>query len=136
NRILKKQGVSFNDTSSVFNIPAANFNAAKNGIVLVYIRADAGSGSYNWKQLNFTDVNLGANAFYRYLLRVNPTDAKLRILHNVLPDYTPLTVDKVRIIITPASTTGVLSAIRSKDQPMISTMQKLGLSEKDFISLK
>jgi hypothetical protein len=136
NRMLKKQGVSANDTSSVFNIPAANFNAVKSGVVLVYIRADAGTGSYIWKQLNFTDINLGATAFYKYLLRVNPADAKIRILHNVLPDYTPLAVDKVRIIITPASSTGVLSAIRSKDEPMTGTMQKLGLSENDFISLK
>lgn len=136
NRILKKQGLSFNDTSTVFNIPAANFNAVKNGVVLVYLRASEGGGSFSWKQLNYTDISLGENIFYKYLLRVNTADARLRIMHNNRPDYTPLVVDKVRIVITPAGSTGILSRLREDEGSLVKTMQNLNLKDKDFVELK
>lgn len=135
NRVLRKQGVQVNDTSTVFNIPAAYFESAKNGVVLVYMRSNSSGGSYSWKQLNYTDISLGFHVFYRYLLRVNPTNARMRILHNVNTDYSPLPVDKIRIVIVPFTATGSLSNLNASDGLMLQTMQTLRLQDKDFRKL-
>ena len=135
NRVLRKQGTQVNDTSTVFNIPAGNFEAVKNGIVLVYMRSNSSGGSYSWKQLNYTDISMGFSVHYRYLLRINPTNARMRIIHNVNTDYTPLPVDKIRVVIAPSTATGSLSSQNPNNGPMLQTMQKLRLQDKDFKEL-
>nr|WP_162989039.1 hypothetical protein [Pedobacter schmidteae] len=135
---LRKNGVSVNDTTTTFTIPAANLNAVKQGIVLVYMRRDLGSGNYNWQQLNYTDVQL-FNISYRYTLRVNTTNATIRILHNNPGStYMPFLVDKIRIVIVPQSTVGVLSVANPDRlrEPMLQTMEKFNLQENDFKPLK
>lgn len=131
-RVLRKQVGVGNDTATVFNIPAAHVAAVKNGIVMVYIGKDEGAGSYSWKQLNYTDYSMGVNAHYKYALRVNPADAKIRIFHDAQVDYTPLQVDKVRIVITPASSTEVLNTTKNGSSPMLKTMKRFNLRDSDF----
>ncbi|MBT2561568.1 hypothetical protein J7E50_12055 [Pedobacter sp. ISL-68] len=136
---LKKHGVSFNDTTSVFNIPAIHLTAVNKGIVMVYMRKTETPGVYSWKQLNYTDLsqNPNQNLIYSYSLRVDATTAKVRIsfYNGFGSTFTAYPVDKVRIVIIPQSTTGVLS-INPNNTPLLQTMQKLNLNDKDFKALK
>jgi len=135
--VLKKQGVSVNDTSTVFTIPAVHLNALQQGVVLVYMRKSEGAGSYTWQQLNYTEKTAFAYVYYTFHLRINTTDAKLRISYpdpNVTHPSFP--VDKVRIVIVPRNSTGALSASNPNQVPMLQTLQNLNLQEKDFKQLK
>ena len=136
---LTRQGAFANDTTSVFNIPAANVAAAKAGIVMVYLRKNEGAGAFSWKQLNYTEASsAGTNQllYYNYNLRIDATTAKVRITYKngFGSTHTPITVDKVRIVIAPASATGALGNT-NQNMPMLQTMQKLRLSDKDFQKL-
>ncbi|TCD07143.1 hypothetical protein EZ449_15245 [Pedobacter frigidisoli] len=137
NYVLRKQGVSFNDTTMVFNIPAANFTAAKTGVVMVYIRKNSGGGSYSWQQLNYTEKTNAYTVNYVSNLRVNAADAKVRISYNnPFVTHQSYPVDKVRIVIIPPSSIGTLGTIAPNQSPMLQAMQKLHLSDKDFIKIQ
>jgi hypothetical protein len=135
NKALRRQGTLPNDTSTVFTIPATYHTAVQQGIVAVYMRKNNGDGSYSWQQLNYTDKSPGFTVNYVYHLRINATDAKLRILYgDPYTTHMSFPVNKVRIVIVPQSSTGVLSNI-NKNSPMLQTMQKFNLQDKDFKKL-
>jgi len=136
NRVLRRQGTVTNDTSTVFTIPTIYNAAVRQGIVSVYMRKNNGDGSYSWQQLNFTDKSPGYTVVYVHHLRINPTDAKLRILYgDPYATHGSFPVDKVRIVIAPQSSSGVLSNI-NQNTPMLQTMQKFNLRDTDFKKLK
>ncbi|RWU08265.1 hypothetical protein DPV69_07765 [Pedobacter chitinilyticus] len=135
NLMMRRNG-NYNDSTSVYNIPAAHIAAAQTGTVLVYLRINNGAGVVNWKQLNFTDYNIGVSYFYNYSLRIDATTAKVRVISKYNTTSPSLiNIDKVRIVVVPPSSTGTLSNI-NPNTPMLQTMQKLNLSDKDFIKLK
>jgi hypothetical protein len=141
--VLQKQGVSVNDTSTVFTVPVQNFK----GSIVVYVRAFKPGGKddentkydYGWKQLNFTDNVNGVGIFiYKTSFRFDVANTQVRIfyqypgIHAVSDRYK---IDKVRMVLIPPSSTGIISSI-DKNTPLLQTMQKLNIKDSDFIKLK
>jgi hypothetical protein len=125
------RNTTFNDTTTLYTIPASASAAAKNGIVLVYVHTPA---SQNWQQLSFSE-NTGDNLrHYTYTLNTTGTNAIVRIKVQYQDTGLPFfSVDKVRIVVTPASNTGVLSKAKPSMQQ---AMQQFHLQDKDFIKLR
>lgn len=133
---LRKTGLTTNDTTTTYNIPAANFNAVKQGILLVYVRKNLGGGNYQWQQLNFTETAFGVNLNYAYSLKITPTNASVQIYYSdPFVTHLPIAVDKVRFIIAPQSSVGVLNSAKPNSSPLGLTLQKLNVSNSDFKTL-
>jgi len=141
--VLQKQGVAVNDTSTVFTVPVQNFK----GSIVVYVRAFKPGGKddentkydYGWKQLNFTDnVNNVGIFIYKTSFRFDAANTQVRIFYQypgIHATSNLYKIDKVRIVLIPPSSTGIISTI-DKNAPLLQTMQKLNIKDSDFIKLK
>lgn len=123
---------NYNDSTSVYSVPASAVATAQNSIMLVYMR-DATNG---WKQIVEADTTY--NGTYSKS-RITPTTASARIIETNAYAFPP-TINKVRIVLVPYTNGGALN-YKGKDDgtpiiPMNQVLQKLNLREKDFIKLK
>lgn len=134
--LKKRVGPLNSDSTSYYTIPSAYLETVKHGVVLVYLGVDAGGGTTQWHQLNYSHVEPGSSIFYRYILNIGSTSAYIRILSYMEFNSTiaMLNVKKVRIVITPAGTPETLS-FNPENVPYTSTLKLFNLSDKDFKSL-
>ena len=143
---LKKQKYPSIDTAtSVFTIPAAHADAAKNGSVIVYVRsATPLSNNLNpiWRQLNFTvKDDMGNSLVHTSAFDPDGYSASslpyVRIYYDNIYSSThqQLYINKVRIVIMPPGISERLN-INPRSAPYLQTIQKLNVRDKDFIKLK
>ncbi|MEO6633617.1 MAG: hypothetical protein ABIN13_17890, partial [Mucilaginibacter sp.] len=122
-----------NDTTTYFNIPASALAAAKTGTIAVYLR-NTGTTT-TWQPVPFSIGNGDYVLAYNFKLTTLSASAFVRISVTYASNSSFINVDKVRIVIIPASTAGVLNVARP-GMPLRQTMQKFNLADTDFKTLK
>ena len=132
-RMDRNRAGFFNDTTSVFTLPESVASAARSGIVLVYLRL---AGTDDWRQLSFTNGVADGVQNYSYLLTTSGSNVFVKIMVNFTNNSNFINIDKVRILVTPASSSSALNTINPKVAPMLQTMQKLHLNASDFIKIR
>lgn len=124
-----------NDTSSFFRLPQTQADAVNHGIVLVYLHVPGAAGTSTWVQLSYTNNPTPfAVQYYNYKAVVDDVNGVyVRITCTAPSQSTRLTVDKVRIVITPQTATGTIGL--SRGQSISQTMRQFHLTERDFVKL-
>ena len=101
------------DTTSVFTLPDSVANMVNNGIVLVYLHVVNATYSV-WVQLAYTtNPTSFSTQYYNYTAYVNALNGvSVKITCDAGSFATLLNVDKVRIVVSPQTATGVLGLSR------------------------
>lgn len=135
-KLRMSRNVAPNDTTTVFSLPAPAANALQNGgSVAVYVRIATVDPDKKWMQLAFTNYDTGFAQFYSYnLTNYSAGSSAIRIFGSLTQNTDLLmSFDKVRIVVTPATTVGIIGGVSSMPMPQL--MQKFNLEEKDFVKL-
>jgi hypothetical protein len=133
-KVLMNRNTTFNDTTSVFNIPQSAVVAARTGVVLVYLRLKTFSATKQWIQLSYQRNEFGTVQYYNFDTTLSADHAAVRIFASRSTRDALLEIDKVRIVVMPSSATGTLGNVGQ--QPMLKTMQQLKLRDSDFQRIK
>lgn len=132
-KLRMNRNTTFNDTTSVFTIPESAAIAARTGIVLVYVRL---AGTDTWRPMPYSSGNGDSQQNYTYQLTLSGSSALVKIAAGYTDNSNFINVDKVRILVTPASSTGTLSVANRRTTSMQQTMQQLHLTTSDFKKIR
>ena len=132
-KLRMNRNTTFNDTTSVFTIPESAAIAARHGIVLVYVRL---AGTDTWLPMPYSRGNGDSQQNYAYQLTLSGSSALVKIAAGYTDNDNFINVDKVRILVTPASSTGTLSVTNRRTTSMQQTMQQLHLTTSDFKKIR
>ncbi|MEO7215710.1 hypothetical protein [Mucilaginibacter sp.] len=129
------RNITPNDTTTLYTIPGTALGVNKSGLIMVYLHNPV---SANWYQLAYTTNTGDKQQNYTYQLNTAGTDGIVRINVQYGPSAAAfLNVDKVRIVVAPASSLQTLSAGRQANrQSMEQLMQQYRLKDSDFVILK
>jgi hypothetical protein len=124
-----------NDTTTVFNLPAMAASAAQSGgSVMVYVRLQTVDADKQWMPLSFTHNDMGSPQYYTFnVTNYANRSSAVRIFGSRNTTDPLLTFDKIRIVVTPATTVGIIGGVSAA--PMPELMLKLNLKDKDFLQL-
>lgn len=127
--MMHRNGV-YNDSTSVFQVPASGLAAAQTSLMLVYMR-DAVNG---WKQVVESDTTI--YGFYSRS-RIVSTGASARIIERINGVAIAPNIDKVRLVLVPYTVGGTISGTRDRAPliPLNEVLRQLNRTEKDFKKL-